>query len=202
MLSLKRVQREISSKWPFYASLFGKNQKPKRLISETTFLPGPKKKSSAPGFTLKKCNTIRWSILGRRMTLPKVPCLSASSKCFANSALKVLLSPWSRIVILKEKLQQKRNTEVSLCKMYQTNFYLSICAQSAFCDHLSTWALHTHTHTHIPLMLQALKRQTHPHFQQYPIKHKTAGWIRSWLTLHKAPIRDHTGFKLPPSPIP
>lgn len=60
-----------------------------------------KKQSSAPGFTLQKCNTIRWSILGRRMTLPKTLCLSASSKCFANSVLKVLLSPWSRIVILK-----------------------------------------------------------------------------------------------------
>lgn len=51
------------------------------------------KKGSAPGFTLKKCNTIRCSILGRRMTLPKTLCLSASSKCFANSVLKVSLSP-------------------------------------------------------------------------------------------------------------
>ncbi len=61
---------------------------------------------------------------------------------------------------------------------------------------------HTHTdaHTHIPLMLQALKRQTHPHFQQYPIKHKAEGRIRSQLVLHNAPIRDHTGFKLPPIP--
>lgn len=58
---------------------------------------------------------------------------------------------------------------------------------------------HTHAHTHIPLMLQALKRQTHPHFQQYPIKHKAEGRIRSRLVLHNAPIRDHTGFKLPPS---
>lgn len=59
---------------------------------------------------------------------------------------------------------------------------------------------HTHIHTHIPLMLQALKKQTHPHFQQYPIKHKAEGRIRSGLVLHNAPIRDHTGFKLPPIP--
>lgn len=58
----------------------------------------------------------------------------------------------------------------------------------------------THTHAHIPLMLQALKRQTHPHFQQYPIKHKAEGRIRSRLVRHNASIRDHTGFKLPPIP--
>ncbi len=82
---------------------------------------------------------------------------------------------------------------------------ISICPSahnSLFCDHLNTWAAHTHahTHTHIPLMLQALKKQTHPHFQQYPIKHKAEGRIRSRLVLHNAPIRDHTGFKLPPIP--
>lgn len=115
---------------------------------------------------------------------------------------------WSESLIITQALSQNCNSWSKAIKTWRNSHraYVEFISVISICPsaHNPLFVItliheqHTHTHTHIPLMLLALKRQTHPHFQQYPIKHKAEGRIRSRLVLQNAPIRDHTGFKLPP----